>query len=112
LLGYWFEEAVFDLAHRAFNRFGDDAALVQQGRTLADYCRNLLDAGDQAGARDALTRARSAFTDATELLSAFPDEVRTITGWLSRLDTLAHMVDSTTADEAPADDYSDDQARN
>jgi hypothetical protein len=98
--------------HNAKDTISEGRALVQQGQILADYSLNLLRAGDQAGARDALIRARSAFTEATELLSASPDETRTITGWLSRLGTLEHIADSTVPGKTPTDDYPDDQARN
>lgn len=69
------------------DHISEGRCLVQLGRILADYSRNLFDTGDQVGARDVLSRARSSFTDAMELLSTSPDEVETIIGWLGRLGT-------------------------
>lgn len=78
-------------------------ALAEHGRILAGYSADLLDAGDRAGARDALTRARTSFTQARELLSALPHEVESITGSLNRLDTLAHTIDSAATDGEQSD---------
>jgi predicted transcriptional regulator len=106
-----YEQAI-ETFHDANDAISEGRAFAEQGRILTDYSRDLLDAGDRVGARDALTRARTSSIQAMELLSALPHEVESITNWLNRLDTLAHAVDSAATDGVPGDCYPEDQARN
>jgi tetratricopeptide (TPR) repeat protein len=92
-----YEQAI-ETFHDANDAISEGRAFAEQGRILTDYSRDLLDAGDRVGARDALTRARTSSIQAMELLSALPHEVESITNWLNRLDTLAHAVDSAATD--------------
>jgi hypothetical protein len=76
------------------------------------WSQDLLNRGDQAGARDAITRARTSFAQAADLRSALGHEAeKNITSWLNRLDTLADAIE-TAPSGSPSDAYPENQARN